>query len=219
MFRSYRQTGQTGWNTQSQTCDISVVDACRASLASPIWFESVKIPGFGRFRDGSLLDINPALETYHEMRDIRRDSRESIQCVLSIGTRRSIAPDPMEERALSRRGFRYLRLSVDPEVDRPKVEEVQAQAREYIERVRTQLEEWAHYLVALRRQRAQTVKWSRYAGLRLPCPFCMQSFARGDLILHLRTKHYGYHSQDDKSLAKRRQGQAFDALMLLLMDR
>lgn len=182
-----------GWNTQSQTCDVTVVDACRACLASSLWFDSVEISPFGYFRDADILEINPALETYHEICDMYSDSKGSIQCFLSIGTGRSPTQDILEDKALSR-NFKYLRMApldlVSPfQGDYPSVMDVKRNAKAYIKSIRTQIEEWAQYLVKFRRERAQTVKWSRYVGLRMPCPFCGQSFARADLITHMKYKH------------------------------
>jgi len=193
VFRSYRKTGQMGWNAQSQTCDVSVVDACRACLASSLWFDSVEISPFGYFRDADLLEINPALETYHEMRDLHRHRTGSIQCLLSIGTGRSQTQDILDKKAFKHQ-FLYQRWTPTDirspyEGDYPSVSEVKRHALAYVKSIQPELESWAEHLVSFRRERAQTVKWSRYAGLRIPCPFCGQSLARADLITHLKFKH------------------------------
>ena len=111
VFRSYRETAQTGWNAQSPTCDVSVVDACRACLASLLWFDSVEISPFGYFCDADLLELNPALETSHEMRT------GSIQCLLSIGARRSQRQETLERETFEHR-FPYRRWTpTDPSSD------------------------------------------------------------------------------------------------------
>ena len=179
VFRSYRETAQTGWNAQSPTCDVSVVDACRACLASLLWFDSVEISPFGYFCDADLLELNPALETSHEMRT------GSIQCLLNIGARRSQRQETLERETFEHR-FPYRRWTpTDPSSDHRSVSQVKQDALIFVESVKPELKDWAQKLVNFRRERAGTVEWSRYACLRFRCPFCEQSFLQADLCRHI----------------------------------
>ena len=143
-------------------------------------------------------------------RDLHDRRPGTIQCLLSIGTalyavevrkvtvsfaqtKRYRSHDMLETESKSL-GFLYQSLSrSDTSVpivnDCCSVSHVRRDVQSYIQRMRPQLQKWAESLVSFRRDRAQTVKWDRYAGLHTSCPFCGLSFERAALIEHLKKTH------------------------------
>jgi hypothetical protein len=197
---------------------VPIVDACRASLAAPLYFRSVEIDGFeGSFRDAGLLEIDPAFEAYNEVRHLRGPDSGGVQFLLSIGTGRPNPPHqrarkqhqqhqqhasekPLSDRAdvledeADKHNFDYIRFiradSDLPPVSNPQsIPEVRKDAHKYCSSVRSDLQRWASLLVQGRRDRARTVKWDRYAGLRIPCAFCGKTFERAKLIEHITRDH------------------------------
>lgn len=210
---------------------MSMVDACRATSAAPNYFEKVKIEGYeGSFVDGSLWRTNPAGEVYREVHDLHTGSRAPIKGLLSVGysspRRRGSQDDtqpastalekpPRDEtdemlRARQRvENFEYGRL-VYPSIDGESgdldkwFDRLTREAERYCktEPFRTQIAYWAKFLVATRRQRAQTVHWETYAGLQLSCPLCSNDdvlLDREALLVHVKVEHNisarGLHTQ------------------------
>lgn len=180
-------------NADNDTTGISLVDACRASLSVPSYFESVKIQGLGgSFRDASATIPNAAHETYHEVVD---SSDSQIRFLLCFGTS---SPSVSNSRAKSperqhpgdfdnllaaearERRFKYHRFA-DAGSLTPLIGDSQAKIKATKDRVQEYcceasnsktLDRWAKRLVKYRRLRAETTQWSEYAGLlsRSPIP-------------------------------------------------
>ena len=217
VFRTYKQTSQGLRNAESDTSQTSVVDVCRASLADPAYFDSVRISHLeGSFRDACVSDINPGLEAYNEVATLHASHGARVQCLLSIGsgtsehellTKSHRNSAHGQERDLKdiacREDFHYRRLEYSRVQDDSYVtaselfESVAEKAEIYCERedVRSSLRRWAKRLVSYRRRRAQTVEWDQFAGLTTPCPLCGaseqqgKSFDRAALLYHGRRKH------------------------------
>jgi len=210
LFRSYRVTGHSVLNAETQTWEAPIIDTCRASLAYPGCFNSVEVGDLGTFRDADVLDIDPALETYNELEQINGRQDGNFQCFLSIGTGVSCSGSERNgklsmryneyptrsilERNARKHKFRYERICWLDEVARPSKDlyfaaNVRQNARACMPRLEQRLETWALELVHYRRNRAQTMRWELYVSLRIACPFCSEKLERDHLINHLGKMH------------------------------
>lgn len=218
VFRSYRATGEHLRNAEYDPAKVSLIDACRASLASPLSFESVKIGALeSSFRDASLLEVEPALEAYYEICDSQANARpyaRPIQCLLSIGsndnafsygkTRKQPGRDRqrtsdrlLKDEARWQR-FDFDRLA-DPEIHielsdnaNKAFQQIKTRAEDYCRQpdVLKKMSAWAKRLVECRRRRSETVEWNQFAGLKTPCPACgMGQGGFDSLHEHLRRAH------------------------------
>lgn len=166
------------------TTDVSLVDACRASVSAPRYFDSVKLGNWGSFRNADVAHFNPALEAYVEVRD---SGPSEVQCLLCLGSSNPLSPVERQDKPASderpvdaelkdearRLQFHFRRFS-PPELPRAPVGDTESNirmakkmAREYCdaEPVKRHLMSWANRLVKYRRERAETVRWTRFAGL------------------------------------------------------
>jgi hypothetical protein len=184
VIRFYRpRPDATSRNVDSDTTNINMLQACRATLSAPTHFESVKIQGLGgSFRDASVTIPNAIYETYHEVRDSKRSQIRFMMCFgLSSPTISSKSPQrpPLGEldnslaaEAKAHR-FKYHRFA---DVDltsrlegdsQAKIKKTKCRVQEYCCEAANDkaLEKWAKRLVKYRRLRAETTQWSEYTGL------------------------------------------------------
>ena len=188
-------------NPECDTTDISILDACRATSATPKYFDKVEIDGHGSFLDGSVWRVNPAEEAYREIQDLHVGDADSIAGLLSIGHvkygRREFASNPQRTlsnivdlaedndvdcmlRGMESESFRYDRLICPTRSDlgSGSVDKwfarlaADAQKQLASDEMQSRIRKWAELLVSVRRRRARTVRWQNYADLRTACPFC-----------------------------------------------
>lgn len=191
ILRSYENRdsdiSQTGTFDRDHAYDITLVDACYASLATPVRFQSVKIGRTDGF--ASLPQIDTAFETYQEVR--RLHTSPSIECFLSISTRKS--SDQILQRRAQKHGFKYERFLV-----------VGGSSGKCVDENDDSMETWARDLVNSRRNRSRTWEWARYVGLRLRCNFCGKELERSTLNQHNAEDYHGklqtHETARDKAL-------------------
>jgi len=199
VFRSYHINSKTSSrksrNADNDTTGISLVDACRASLSAPFYFESVKIQGLdGSFRDASVTIPNAAYETYHEVLDSSGSQIRFLMCfgLSSPTTSSSRAKSPQrshlgeldnsldnslaaeaKEQCFKYRRFADVALPCSLMGDsQTKISTTRSRVQEYCckEENNKALDKWAKRLVKYRRLRAETAQWSKYAGLMSRSP-------------------------------------------------
>ncbi|KAK5746863.1 hypothetical protein LTR17_000493 [Elasticomyces elasticus] len=208
IFRSYVAPMAVSGKSHQDTRNVQIVDACRATLARPSTFRSVEIPEFsGSFRDASsLLELDPPMEAYREMRRLRAYNPVGLQCLLSIGAEGSTSskatkptthtelPVPRDGVAAKAQKHRFdygsfVLRDVDLIDTTDTIQGVKRNAEKFRKERYGDILEWAKRLVKYRRDRAETVNWDRYAGLRLACHVCTLTFERSELTRHMELEH------------------------------
>lgn len=203
VFRSYQTTNAAlrERNELLDTTDVSLVDACRASLSVPRYFNSVKLGGWGSFRNADSTNFNPAIEAYVE---VRYGRSLGVQCLLCFGSSNSGSSSRAERASEDNSGegyvdqvvkehskqddFSFRRFAAAPDLsghrvgdERENIQRVKRFAESYCasESVHRHLRNWARRLVSYRRARAETVRWTRYAGLTKAYPASEESVDSG----------------------------------------
>lgn len=214
-------------NADKDTTDISLVDACRATSASPTYFAKAEIRQYGSFSDGSLWAVNPAGEVYREIQDLNAAKGARIHAFLSIGYAKprrrgsnmdNEAPHPyavertahdetddMLRRRQEAERFKYNRwvcpTSSGHTGDLDKLfHRLEDQTMAYCATIQPELRDWADFLVDVRRRRARTTHWETYVGFARPCPLCPHDkvmLAPQALQEHLQTRHRAHHDPVD----------------------
>jgi hypothetical protein len=192
VFRSYHLLHRSARarNPDHDTTDVNLVDACRASLSTPSTFDSVRIDKLGKFRAASVSRINPAIEAYNE---VRENYDADVKCLLSIGVD-STHSRPFDISSARKRleqvdeqlsieanfhGFQARRFAdiglpgaVASQSLRDAINTTRERAADYCKDPSTlkHMHSWAGRLVKYRRLRAETIRWSEYAGFEVSYP-------------------------------------------------
>ncbi|GIZ48448.1 hypothetical protein CKM354_001150800 [Cercospora kikuchii] len=90
-------------NPDSDTSNVSVVDACLATSAMPSLFRKVKIQTLdGLFIDGGMWRMNPAQDVYRELQARHQSASPPVRAMLSIGGRSVLKESPRQREPLAR---------------------------------------------------------------------------------------------------------------------
>jgi hypothetical protein len=167
-------------NTDPQ--ELSIVLVSHALLASQIRSRGrdIRVPGpMPDYRDTRQLDINPAWEAYKEASKLRGNGIASLQFLCCIDSGPSKSDDRVMYLAQNRyhKELTYLMSGsfslFEPETPSPLSHRdfesykaaIKREAASYCDSVEPLLNAFAITLMQARRVRAQTVKWSKFAGL------------------------------------------------------
>lgn len=183
-------------NAYKDTSNMSIVDACMASVPVPLYSRSVKITGVGRFKDATMLHVNPAWEVYQEIGALN-NGKHPVQCLVYIDSMdarskenvadpddyRSRVNDKLqytlgeafrhfdvldEEVRTATRGRQQSYKSVEGVDNDSALNAIKESAEAFCQHKRESLLRCAETLVQARRDRAQTREWSRFASLKVP---------------------------------------------------
>ena len=159
-LRSYHEPKEILRNGFSDTRQIPLVDICKVTLSGD-HFEPIKIDGLsGCFQAAKFDDADSALEAYEEVASIHEDP---LDLLVSIGRTPDIVRDDFLHELSRKRGFILWLLSDSMDGN---IEQIAQRAREFCDRNREEIREWAKTLVVNRRQRARDYRWKRFVGRR-----------------------------------------------------
>lgn len=102
-FRSRSESRHGVLNPESDTSNVSVVDACLATSAVPSLFRKVKIPTLdGCFVDGGVWRTNPAEDVYRELQVRHQSQSPPVRALLSVGGRPALRESTRQWESLAR---------------------------------------------------------------------------------------------------------------------
>lgn len=148
-LRSYHEPEKVLQNQLTDTRQISLVDAAKATLSENN-FEAVKINGFsGSFCGANFYDTDSALEAYNKVTRIHGDP---LDLLVSIGRRPDIVRDDSLHELSRKRTFDLWMISDSRDGS---IEITAQRAKEFCDGNREEIRTWAKTLVQRREQKAR----------------------------------------------------------------